>query len=143
MKSATGHRVVAIDTAEEIGEIRHFVVSADVTRIERLHVDGRKKKAVFAEWSDLESFGDDRVMVVSSGAPTESSDERDIEAARGHIELIGSRILDTAGFERGTVRDATFESETGEIVALVSSDEEEIPAGSVRSLGSYAVVVDG
>lgn len=142
MKSMTGHSVIAIDTAEEVGTVKHFVVAPDVTRIERLHIDGRKKHAMFAEWDDLESFGDDRVMVSAANAPAESSDDRDVDAAKGNIELIGARVLDTAGFEHGTVDDASFDSDTGSITAILSSDGVEVPKDAIHSLGSYALVVN-
>ncbi len=142
MKAMAGQSVIAIDTAEEIGKVKHFVVSSDMTRIERLHIDGRKKHATFAEWDDLESFGADRVMVSDSGAPSESEDDRDIDAAKGNVELIGARILDTAGFEQGTVADASFDTDTGSITSVLTSDGVEIPTAAIHSLGSYALVVD-
>ena len=142
MKEVGGHPVVAIDNAEEIGSVKHFVVSADGRRIERLHIDGRKKKAVFAEWGDLESFGGDRVMVRSSSAPSESDDDRDRGAASGDVSLLGSRVLDTAGFEHGEVADASFDATSGEITGILTSAGDEVPATAIRSLGSYALVVD-
>lgn len=142
MKPMIGHTVIAVDTAEEIGSVKHFVVASDVSRIERLHIDGRKKKAVFAEWSDLDSFGADRVMVSAAANPAGAHDDRDVEAAQGHVELLGSRVLDTGGFEHGTVADATFDSETGAITSIITSDGTRVDQSFVHSLGSYAVVVD-
>ncbi|MGA9276126.1 PRC-barrel domain-containing protein [Ilumatobacter sp.] len=142
MKSMSGQSVVAIDNAEEIGKVKHFVVAPDVARIERLHIDGRKKKALFAEWQDIESFGSDRVMVTAADAASGSDDDRDLDAAKGSIDLIGSRILDTAGFEHGTVADASFDADTGSIVQITSSEGGDVTADRIHSLGSYAVVVD-
>lgn len=142
MQPMIGHSVIAIDTAEEIGKVKHFVVSTDVSRVDRIHIDGRKKKAVFAEWSSLESFGADRVMVTTAGDPSQSEDERDIDAAKGNVELLGSRILDTAGFEQGTVADATFDADSGEILAILTDSDVNISRDRIHSLGSYAVVVD-
>jgi uncharacterized protein YrrD len=142
IKSKSGQTVVALDTAEEIGKVKHFVVSSDVNRIERLHIDGRRKNAVFAEWSDIESFGPDRVMVTTEGSSSQSDDDRDIDAAKGKIDLIGSRVLDTAGFEHGTVADATFDGSTGQIADITLSDGRTTAAAHVHSLGSYAVVID-
>lgn len=142
MKSMAGQPVIALDTAEEVGKVKHFVVTPDVARIDRLHIDGRKSKATFADWESLESFGADRVMISTASAPSESSDERDIDAAKGTIELLGTRILDTAGFEHGPVADATFDSDTGAIISISTSDNTEIPAANLHSLGSYALIVD-
>lgn len=142
MSAKTGQSVIAIDTAEEIGSIKHFVVSSDGRRIERLHIDGRKKKALFAEWGDLESFGDDRVMVARADDASGSDDDRDIDAARGDIDLLGSRVLDTAGFEHGIVSDVAFDTTTGEIVSITTDRDDEVSGNRVRSLGSYALVID-
>lgn len=142
LKQMVGHSVIAIDTAEEIGSVKHFVVSSDGKQIERLHIDGRKKNALFTEWSDLESFGDDRVMVTAADATAGSDDDRDIDVAKGNIELLGSRVLDTAGFEHGKVADATFDGTTGAIRSIVTDGGNVIARDRVRSLGSYALVVD-
>ena len=142
MKSMKGQSVIALDTAEEIGNVKHFVVSADGQRIERLHIDGRKKKALFTEWGDLESFGTDRVMVKAADATAGSQDDRDLDVASGDIELIGSRVLDTAGFEHGKVADGTFDSDSGAIVDILTDSDAAIDSRRIRSLGSYALVVD-
>jgi uncharacterized protein YrrD len=142
MKAMEGQSVVAVDTAEKIGKVKHFVVSSDASRIERLHIDGRTSNSLFAEWSDLESFGKDRVMVRVAIAPAESDDERDIDAARGRIDLLSSRLLDSAGFEHGTATDASFDADDGRIVSVTSSDGEVIDASRLRSIGSYAIVFD-
>ena len=141
LASMKGQDVVAVDNAEDLGSVKHFVVSPSADRIERLHIDGRKKNAVFAEWSDLESFGADRVMVTSASSTHQAETDRDVDAAKGDIDLLGARILDTAGFEHGTVSDAQFESDTGRIVSITSSDGEVISSENVHSLGSYALVV--
>ncbi len=142
MKAKQGQTVVTVDTAEDIGSLKHFVVSQAADRIERLHIAGRRSKASFVEWGDLESFGPDRVMVISADAPRHSDDDRDIEAARGKIELIGSRVLTTAGFTEGEVDDAEFDAETGAIVSIITTTGRRIEASAVHSLGSYALVVD-
>lgn len=142
MKAMQGQTVVAVDNAEEIGKVKHFVVAADASRVERLHIDGRKSNALFAEWGDLESFGQDRVMVRAASAPSESNDDRDIDAARGRIELLSSRLLDSAGFEHGTVTDASFDADDGRIVSVTSSDGEVVDGSRLRSIGSYAVIFD-
>lgn len=142
LKHMVGQSVIAVDTAEEVGRVKHFVLSPDASRIVRLHIDGRKKHAVFAEWADLESFGADRVMVRAADAATESTDDRDVDTAKGVFDLIGSRVLDTAGFEHGDVSDATFDSDTGEMIDVTTTGGERFTAAQLRSLGSYALVVD-
>lgn len=142
MKPTEGQSVVAVDSAEKIGSVKHFVVSTDASRVLRLHIDGRKKKAMFVEWDELESFGSDRVMVAHAGDPSGSEDDRDLAAAKGKFELLGSRVLDTAGFEHGAVADAVFDAESGAIIAIVTDEGVRVEKSNVHSLGSYAVVVD-
>lgn len=142
MKAMAGQPVIAVDTAEEVGKVKHFVVAPDVSRIERLHIDGRRKNASFANWDDLESFGLDRVMIVSAQSVTDADDERDMATAKGDLDVVGARLLDTAGFEHGTVEDASFEAESGAILSVRTSEGVEIPAGALRGLGSYALVFD-
>lgn len=142
MKAMEGQSVVAVDTAEKIGKVKHFVISRDASRVERLHIDGRTANSLFAEWGDLESFGQDRVMVRVASDPSKSDDDRDIDAARGKIEFLSTRLLDSAGFEHGTAADASFDAEDGHIVSVTSSDGEVIDAERLRSVGSYAIVFD-
>ena len=142
MNAKSGQPVIAVDSAEEIGTVKHFVVASDASRIERLHIDGRRSKALVAEWSALESFGADRVMVTSADEPSASSDDRDIAAAKGKIDLIGARVLDTAGFEQGTVADASFDADSGVITAVHTSEGIDIAQDRIHSLGTSALGVD-
>jgi uncharacterized protein YrrD len=142
MRSVLGHEVVGVDSAESLGSVKHFVVSRRGDRIERLHVDGRGKHADFVAWDDLDSFGGDRVMVARSSATDTSDDPRDVDAAKGNVDVLGARILDTAGFERGRVDDVSFDSDDGTIVAVHTTEGTTIEADAVRSFGSYALVVD-
>ena len=142
MRSVIGQSLVAVDDAEQVGTVKHFVLSRGVDRIERLHVDGRGKKAQFLSWDDLESFGQDRVMVSQSGSLSDANDDRDRDATGGAIDVLGARILDTAGFEHGRVDDVDFDTGTGALVSVVSADGERLPASALRSLGTYALVVD-
>lgn len=141
MASALGRGVVALDTAEDIGEVKSFVVSPDAKRIERLHIAGRRKRALFAEWSDLESFGTDAVVVTGTDAPSGSDDDRDIDSAKGAIDILGARVLTTSGFEVGAVEDVHFDETAGEIVSVLTTRGDTVNASSIVSLGSYALVV--
>jgi len=142
MKSVLGNTVVGVDDANDIGLVKHFAVSPSGDRIERVHVDGRGKHAVFVDWDDLESFGGDRVMVTQSSAIAESDNQRDGDIARGSIDILGSRVLDTAGFEHGTVADVDFDGDSGKIESVRTSGGDSIDASKIRSLGSYALVVE-
>ena len=132
--------VIAVDTAESIGSVTAFVVSPTVDRINKVQIGGRRKHALFADWTDIGSFGDDAVMVTRADAPSESDDDRDIDTAKGALDIIGARILDTAGFEHGVVSDVTFDDSTGDIVSLTNGSDD-FASEAVHSLGTYAVVV--
>lgn len=140
MREALGRPVVATDTAEEIGEIKSFVVDSTGRNITDVQISGRKKKAVLVAWSALE-FGPDVVMASSVRSVHDVQSNRELEAAKGDIDFLGARILDTEGFEHGIVSDVEFDSSDGTIVRL--HGDVSVAGTSVRSLGSYAVVVEG
>ncbi|MGB7980321.1 MAG: PRC-barrel domain-containing protein [Candidatus Nanopelagicales bacterium] len=141
MSAALGRRVVAVDTAEDVGEVKAFVLEGSGRRITQLHVAGRKRSAELVNWSDLAGFGPDAVMVASQGAVTDSVEERADEMVRGHVSAIGARVLDTDGFEHGRVTDIEFDSADGTILAAVCEDAR-WPGDTIRGLGSYALIID-
>ncbi len=138
--AADKRTVVAGDSAENIGKIRGFIVDAGANRVEAVHISGRGKNADIVEWSSLR-FGGDAVIVESGDAVAQVSEEREVLAVKGPLAMRGSRVLDTGGFELGTVEDVSFDSETGELVT-VRTTTGEVDAARLCSLGSYALVVD-
>lgn len=140
MHVVLGRQVVAADTAQEIGEIKAFVVDRSGRAITKVHVAGRKKKARLLPWSSL-TVGPDVVMASSAADSTGVAADRDLEAVKGHIDIVGARILDTDGFEHGTVTDVDFDPTNG-LIVLVHGNRLAIGADRVRSLGRYAIVVD-
>lgn len=141
MSAALGRRVIASDTADEIGEVKAFVVDRSGRSIDRVQVAGRARHARLIDWSDIATFGPDAVMVVAHDAVHEPADDRDAEVVRGNVEVLGARILDTAGFEHGTVTDLRFDPRSGDIVGVVAGDAS-IDRQRIRSLGTWALVVD-
>ncbi len=141
MSAALGRRVVAVDTAEEVGEVKAFVLEPSGRRVTQLHVAGRKRSAELVNWSDLAGFGPDAVMVASQDAVTDSVEERAEDMVRGRVATIGARILDTDGFEHGRVTDIEFDASDGTVVAALS-DDARWPGDAIRALGSYALIVD-
>lgn len=141
MTNAAGRRVVAADTAEELGEVKGFVIDATATTIDAIHIAGRGKKATVVPWSSISSFGDDAVMVNQAEQTAQAGSDREVESVKGQIAMRGSRILTTHGFEDGTVDDATFDASTGAITAVTGTNGT-IDGSRLRSLGTYALVVD-
>ena len=80
---AEGRSVVASDTAEDIGEVKGFVVDPSATRVDAVHVSGRGRKAQVVAWSAISSFGADAVMADSSSTPEQVSTERETQAVQG------------------------------------------------------------
>ncbi len=141
MSAALGRRVVAADTAEDIGEVKAFVLDRSGRRITQLHVAGRKRSPKLVNFSDLTAFGADAVIVASQRAVTDSVEERADDMVRGHVVAIGVRVLDTEGFEHGTVTDIEFDPSDGTVLAAVG-DDTHWPGDTIRALGSYALIID-
>ena len=60
--AALGRSVVAVDTAENVGTVKEFVVDRRAQRIDALRIAGHRKKAKFLPWSSVGSFGSDAVV---------------------------------------------------------------------------------
>lgn len=141
MSAALGRRVIAQDTADEIGHVKAFVVDRSGRRIERVQVSGRRRNALLVDWPDIATFGPDAVMVAAHDDVHEPADDRDTEVVRGDVEVLGARILDTSGFEHGTVADLELDPGSGDIVGVVAADGH-IDRQRIRALGTYALVID-
>lgn len=133
--------VVTADTAETIGSIKAFVMSSDGARVVSLQVVGKRRHAEFLQWSNIRSFGPDAVV----SEPVTEVDLVGTDADRAYLDsklaLVGSRVLTTAGSFAGRVRDVEFDTGTG-AVTVVESDEGPIDPTRLRSLGTYALVVE-
>lgn len=139
--SAEGRPVVAADTAESLGEVKGFVVDPTASRVEAVHVSGRGRKAEVVPWTSVHSFGDDAVVAEQADSTEQVSTDYEKAAVKGKIAAVGSRVLSTAGFEIGTVEDVMFDTGTGELTGVLTEGGR-IAADRLRSLGSYALVVD-
>lgn len=138
---ADGRRVVAADTAEELGTVKGFVVDQGARRVEALHVSGKGDGAEVVAWDDVQAFGTDAVMVEAASALHQVSGQHATEMVRGHIAMHGSRILNTDGFEEGIVEEVYFETETGALTR-VKTGSGEVVGERLRAVGSYALIVD-
>ncbi len=141
MSAALGRRVVAVDTAEDVGEVKAFVLDRSGRKITQLHIAGGKRSAQLVNWSDLTAFGADAVMVATQSAVTDSVEERAEEMVRGPVHTIGARVLDTEGFEHGTVTDVEFDPTDGSVLAAIEADAR-WPGDTIRALGSYALIIE-
>lgn len=136
-----GRSVVGADDALELGEVKAVVLDRAASTVQRLQVAGSKRSPEMVEWDDIENLGADAIMVRSSDSVHDSDDDADADYVRGDIEIIGARVLDTAGYAIGTVEDVTFDAASGAVIAA-QTDQGTIPSDRIRSLGTYALVVD-
>lgn len=136
-----GRPVVAGDTAEDIGEVKGFVLGPDATTIEAVHIGGRGRKADVVAWDDIRSFGEGAVVVEHADDTARPESDHVVDAVKGRAGAVGARLLLTTGFEAGTVSDVVFDPDTGGVVS-VATDQGVVGVDRLRSLGSYALVVD-
>ncbi len=129
--AADGRPVVATDTAEDIGEVKSFVLDPSARHIEAVQVSGRGRKGDVLAWRDVATFGADAVMARRAEAT---------EQVKGTLRMRESRVLNTDGFEQGTVTDVVFDSESGAVIS-VRTQHGDIPAERLIALGSYALII--
>ncbi len=133
-----GLPVMTKSSAEQIGEIKHFVVENG--RVHAFHVEGGKKHGQLVSWSDVSALGDDAVVVESAEVLREATDDRESRALRGELVLLGKRVLDDVGDDLGQVADVVFDPSDGRIDSVLVAGEA-IAGERLRGVGSYAVVV--
>ena len=80
-------------------------------------------------------------MADSAATPEQVSSERETQAVKGKVAALGSRVLTTDGFDAGTVVDVEFDTGSGDLTS-VRTGTDTFGADRLRSLGSYALVVD-
>ncbi|MDH3302344.1 MAG: PRC-barrel domain-containing protein [Acidimicrobiia bacterium] len=139
--SAIGRNVVDSATADDVGSVKTIVVDQEGRRITGIQVAGRKRHAQMVDWGDVDSFGEDVVLISSKRAIHEPVEERTADTVKGDVHYIGSRVLTVDGAELGRVKDVHFDTDTGEVIALMS-DSGRVEADRIRSLGTYAAVVE-
>jgi sporulation protein YlmC with PRC-barrel domain len=136
-RSSAGLPVVARSSAEEIGEVKHFVVGD--RRVRAIHVGGGKKGQL-VPWSDVEAFGDDAVVVAGPEVLREAEDDREERAMSGETDMLDRRVIDDTGTELGTVADVEFDSSDGRI-GSISVGDRSVVGERLLGNGSFAVVV--
>ncbi len=140
MSDVLGRQVVSVADAETVGEVRALVLDRQASQVERLQVAGRKRSAELVDWNRIDGVGPDAVMI-KAGDDVHPKEAEDEPYVRGDIEIIGAMVLDTAGYDVGTVSDLHIDASTGEVLAAMTATGR-IPAERIRSLGTFALVVD-
>ncbi len=132
--------MIATDTAESIGEVKGFVLDGGGRRIESIHIDGHGKRSTLLGWSSVAAFGADAVMASSATDPATIENDHQKSAVKGTVTMIGTKVLTVRGRQIGMVEDVEFDTESGEVVRVVTAHEA-IEADRLRALGSYSLVV--
>ncbi len=133
--------MVGFESAESIGSVKGFVLDARGRKIEAIHVGGHGKNATILDWSAVKAFGADAVMAATGADPSAIDNDHQKAAVKGSVTMLGTRVLTVGGRAVGTVTDVEFDTDSG-IVVGVATDQGRIEPDRLRSLGSYALVVD-
>jgi len=133
-----GRKVVAVDTAEQIGAIGHVRVDPGTGRITAMTV-GKGRKAQVVSPDAVRAIAGDVVTVTSAAALREADDDDERALVGGDRDLLRRRVLTTAGYEVGAVADCEFDDDG--VLQVVRTTEGEHLAAAFRGVGSYAVVV--
>jgi sporulation protein YlmC with PRC-barrel domain len=133
-----GRKVVAVDTADELGSIGHVRIDPGTGRITAMTV-GKGRKAQVVPPDAVRGIAGDVVTVTSASALRAAADDDEQALAGGDRDLLRRRVLTTAGYEVGTVADCEFDDDG--VLQLVRTTQGEHPAAAFRSVGSFAVVV--
>lgn len=136
MRFSEARRREVVDTtsATTVGRVDGFVVDPRSQRVSGVRVG--KGDGNYLAWSDLTSFGVDAVTVEGAGRVRTG----DVDDGLDQPDLLGHRVLDEHGVDRGTITDVEFAPTTGEIRYLLTSTEE-VDGSLVRGVGTWAVVV--
>ncbi len=140
-RSTRGIPVMTKSSAEQVGAVKHFVVTDG--RIEAVHVDGGKKHGQFVRWTDIAAFGDDAVVVADDDVLRDASNDRENRALRDELVMLDKRVLDDVGDEHGQVSDVTFDPIDGKIESLTIGDGDTLSGDRLLGVGGYAVMVAG
>ena len=140
VREAIGRRVVARDSAEDLGEVKELLFAQPPTSVTGVWVAGSKRSARIADWGHAR-FGPDVIMVDSESSLREVDDEHEDRTVHHDRVFVGARVLDVNGFEHGTVTDVEVDDGDGHVTAVAVGDLR-IEPGAIRSLGTYALVVE-
>ncbi|MFF7331233.1 PRC-barrel domain-containing protein [Streptomyces sp. NPDC008150] len=134
-----GLPVLTLTDAVEIGVVRSVTLDVATGTLTHLHVgpDTRKsrRKESVLPWEALHAVGADAVLLRADAPPAPGPD-----GSPDVPDAVGLRVLTEGGEERGTVRDLSFDPESGRLDALITSLGQYRP-DRLLGLGDYALVV--
>lgn len=135
---ANGRKVVSTSSAETVGKIDGFVVDPATRSVVALELKKTDSGDILL-WKDIEGFGEDAVTVTTADKIVDAPARVEALLGKDH-EIKGKRVLTTAGYDLGKVKDVDFDPQTGAITMIVLKGHE-IPGSALAGVGSYAVIV--
>ena len=139
--ASKGHRIVAADSATSVGRVDDLLLDASATRVAAVGVEGHGHRSHVVRWASITAFGGDAVMARSAADVDLANSEQSRASGLGDYSVIGKRVLTVDGSDAGSVTDVEFDPVSG-VVGAVVTDHERVDGRRVRSIGSYALIVD-
>jgi sporulation protein YlmC with PRC-barrel domain len=136
---AKGRKVVSSATAATVGKVSRFVVDPATRAVVALELKKTDGGDVL-RWSDITAFGADAVTVADQGRIGDGGEDVKALSDKAH-GVLGKRVLTSSGDELGKVDDVDFDPRSGGLTALLVDNGDEVTAGRLLGVGSYAVVV--
>ncbi len=134
--------VVALDDAESIGNVESVVLDDRGGAVSALRVGGRKRSPDLVPWTAISDVGGAAVMVRRHDAVTHGhAGEHALAYTRGDIKVLGARVLDDRGFDRGEVTEVHLDAASGDVIAYLTTAAGRVERRSVRGLGTHALVI--
>jgi uncharacterized protein YrrD len=127
-------------SADEIGRVVRYIVTASTHSVAALQIGGRRRKAQLADWEHVVGFGPDAVVIDDEEHLRHPDSDYEQRVAAGDLDLRGRRVLTDRGYDIGALVDVEFDESTGEVTLLATGRTSVSGAGLVV-IGPYAIVV--
>ena len=138
---AQGRKVVSTSDATTVGLISSFVIDPAQRRVVALSLSKPTGAGPMLPWAGINAFGSDAVTVAGANVLVAAEPDLAELGAKAHA-ILRKRVLTSAGYEIGTVRDVEFDPADGRLISLVL-DDHNWDGQTLLGVGSYAVVVRG
>ena len=137
LTTTLGEKVVSKGSAETLGSVDGVVIDAARHLITALQV-GKGRKAKVVPWDAISGVGTAAVIVERDDALRDPDDEIEPRYTRGDVAVIGALTLSDLGNSLGTIVDLEYDSDTGSITAIRTSQSNEISGDRLRAAGTHA-----
>lgn len=161
IREAVGRRIVARDTAQEIGRVTRVIIGRDARiaavtagpfELGPVVVGGpgwaagmgavgfnRPAPRIVLDWSSIVGFGPDAVVADTESSLREPGADEELAAISGG-GLLDRPLMTDAGDIVGTIADVEFDAATGRLTAFVVGDRV-VPLTRLVAIGPFAVII--